>query len=87
MSLQTLKCTEWFVAEENTDFQRIFWRFNSDGSKPIQYFKLLRLTFGTACAPYLAVKSLQRLAELEEAKYPLAAKITKQDFYIDDLIT
>ncbi|XP_026331312.1 uncharacterized protein LOC113238692, partial [Hyposmocoma kahamanoa] len=73
------------VAEEDTDFQRIVWRFNS--GEPIQHFKLLRLTFGTACAPYLAVKSLQRLAELEQAKYPLAARITKQDFYMDDLIT
>ncbi|XP_063539370.1 uncharacterized protein LOC134748506 [Cydia strobilella] len=75
------------VAEEDTDFQRIVWRFKSDGSEPIQHYKLLRLTFGTACAPYLAVKSLQKLAELEESKYPLAAKITRQDFYMDDLIT
>ncbi|XP_047988416.1 uncharacterized protein LOC125228022 [Leguminivora glycinivorella] len=75
------------VAEEDTDFQRIVWRFKSDGSEPIQHYKLLRLTFGTACAPYLAVKSLQKLAELEESKYPLAARITKRDFYMDDLIT
>ncbi|XP_061717581.1 uncharacterized protein LOC133525310 [Cydia pomonella] len=75
------------VAEEDTDFQRIVWRFKSDGSEPIQHYKLLRLTFGTACAPYLAVKSLQKLAELEESKYPLAARITRRDFYMDDLLT
>ncbi|XP_072946166.1 uncharacterized protein [Epargyreus clarus] len=75
------------VAEQDTDFQRIVWRFSSDRTQPIVHYKLLRLTFGTACAPYLAVKSLQRLAELEEAKYPLAARITKKDFYMDDLIT
>lgn len=75
------------VADEDTDFQRIVWRFSSDESQPIQHYKLLRLTFGTACAPYLAVKCLQRLAELEESKYPLAAKLTRQDFYMDDLIT
>lgn len=75
------------VAEQDTDFQRIVWRFSSDNMQPIVHYKLLRLTFGTACAPYLAVKSLQRLAELEETKYPLAARITKQDFYMDDLIT
>lgn len=73
------------VASEDTDFQRVVWRF--DPSEPIQHYKLLRLTFGTACAPYLAVKSLQRLAELEESKYSLAAKITKKDFYMDDLMT
>ncbi|XP_073965607.1 uncharacterized protein [Choristoneura fumiferana] len=73
------------VVDENTDFQRILWRFTA--KKPVQHYKLLRLTFGTACAPYLAVKSLQRLADLEEKKYPLAAGITKTDFYMDDLIT
>lgn len=73
------------VASEDTDFQRLVWRF--DTSEPIQHYKLLRLTFGTACAPYLAVKCLQRLAELEETKYPLAAKITKTDYYMDDLMT
>lgn len=73
------------VADEDTDYQRIVWRFTSE--EPIQHFKLLRLTFGTACAPYLAVKSLQKLADLEGEKYPLAAKITKCDFYMDDLIT
>lgn len=75
------------VAAEDTDYQRIVWRFKSDGSEPIQEFKLLRLTFGTACAPYLAVKSLQKLADLEGERYPLAAKITKLDYYMDDLIT
>nr|XP_049703740.1 uncharacterized protein LOC110383544 [Helicoverpa armigera] len=73
------------VADEDTDFQRVVWRF--DQSEPIQRYKLLRLTFGTACAPYLAVKVLHRLAELESEKYPLAARITKQCYYMDDLMT
>ncbi|XP_046970404.1 uncharacterized protein LOC124537574 [Vanessa cardui] len=73
------------VAEEDTEFQRLVWRFNP--TEPIQRYKLLRLTFGTACAPYLAVKVLHRLAELEGKKYPLAASITKQCFYMDDLMT
>ncbi|CAH2084595.1 unnamed protein product [Euphydryas editha] len=73
------------VADKDTDFQRIVWRF--DPSEPIKRYKLLRLTFGTACAPYLAVKVLHRLAELEEKRYPLAAAITKQCYYMDDLMT
>lgn len=64
------------VADKDTDFQRVVWRF--DPSEPMQRYKLLRLTFGTACAPYLAVKVLHTLAELEQKKYPLAARITKQ---------
>ncbi|XP_052746969.1 uncharacterized protein LOC112055315 [Bicyclus anynana] len=73
------------VHEEDTDFQRIMWRANS--KLPIKHYKLLTLTFGTACAPYLAVKTLQKLAELEKDSYPLAAEITKRDYYVDDLMT
>lgn len=75
------------VAEEYIDFQGIVWRFHSDVSNPIQHFKLLRLTFEIACAPYIAVKSLQILAQLEEAKYSLAEGITKQNVYMDDFFT
>ncbi|XP_046973670.1 uncharacterized protein LOC124540249 [Vanessa cardui] len=73
------------VEEKDTDFQRILWRSNPND--PIEHYKLLRLTFGTACAPYLAVKALQQLAKDEEAQYPRAAKIALQDYYIDDLLT
>lgn len=68
-----------------TDFQRILWRLNSELS--VQHFKLLTLIFGTACAPYLAVKTLQTLAHLEKDKFPVAAHITKNDYYVDDLMT
>lgn len=52
------------VAEEDTDYQRLLWR--STTSEQIKHYKLVRLTFGTACAPYLAMKSLQRLADDEK---------------------
>lgn len=73
------------VHAEDTDFQRILWRPNPD--LPIQHYKLLTLTFGTTCAPYLAVKTLQRLADDEKHNYPKASEITKRDYYIDDLMT
>ncbi|CAK1582087.1 unnamed protein product [Parnassius mnemosyne] len=47
----------------------------------------LRVIFGTACAPYLAVKVLQQVALDDGAEYPLAATRVLQDFYIDDLLT
>ncbi|XP_050665160.1 uncharacterized protein LOC126965567 [Leptidea sinapis] len=71
--------------DEDTRFQRILWRFNPD--EPLGQYELLTLTFGTACAPHLAVKSLQRLAEDERLNYPTASEITIKDFYIDDLMT
>lgn len=51
------------------------------------HYKILRITFGIACAPYLAVKSLHKLANLEKETYLIAAKIRRQDFYMDDLLS
>ncbi|KAL0828965.1 hypothetical protein ABMA28_003856 [Loxostege sticticalis] len=73
------------VNKDHANFQRILWRDHP--IEPIKHYKLLTLTFGTACAPYLAVKTLQRLAEDEQERWPIASQITKTDFYIDDLMT
>jgi hypothetical protein len=42
------------------DYQRILWR--DDQSKPLEIYRLKTVTYGTACAPFLAVRSLQQLA-------------------------
>ncbi|KAJ0179564.1 hypothetical protein K1T71_005276 [Dendrolimus kikuchii] len=73
------------VANEDIDYQRILWRIKPN--QEMHHYNLLTLTFGTACAPYLAVKSLQRLADDEQNNYPIAAEITKNDYYMDDLMT
>ncbi|XP_061386899.1 uncharacterized protein LOC133321844 [Musca vetustissima] len=48
---------------------------------------LKTVTYGTSCAPFLAVKSLQSAAKAEAEKFPLGSKITLRDFYVDNLIT
>ncbi|XP_060804991.1 uncharacterized protein LOC106132978 [Amyelois transitella] len=73
------------VHEKDTDCQRILWR--SEPNQPLKHYRMLRLTFGTACAPYLAVKSLHQLAKDEYDRNPLAASITLTDFYMDDLLS
>lgn len=45
------------------------------------------MTYGTSCAPYLATKTLQVLAEHGATTHPEAAAILKQDFYMDDMLT
>jgi hypothetical protein len=40
-----------------------------------------------ASAPFLATKCLQQLIEDEAINYPEAAKMARDGFYIDDLIT
>lgn len=73
------------VARENQDLQRIVWRPHP--SEPIRDYRLTTVTYGTAAAPYQATKVLQTLAEYESNKYPLAAEIAINDFYVDDCMS
>ncbi|KAJ0169499.1 hypothetical protein K1T71_015086 [Dendrolimus kikuchii] len=73
------------VSESDTAFQRIYWR--EDPDQDLQQFRLLRVTFGTSPAPFLAVRCLQQLACDEGADFPLAAQRVLCDFYMDDLIS
>ncbi|XP_046976508.1 uncharacterized protein LOC124542625 [Vanessa cardui] len=70
--------------EDADEFQRILWR---DDSGTIQHYRMLRVTFGTASAPYLAVRVLQQVAHDEGKNYPVAADKILNDFYMDDLMT
>ncbi|XP_026729604.1 uncharacterized protein LOC113495194 [Trichoplusia ni] len=73
------------VSSEHAEFQRVVWR--DDPESVIKEYKLVRVTFGTATAPYLAVKSLQQVAIDEGGSYPDVSEIIKNDFYVDDLMT
>jgi uncharacterized membrane-anchored protein len=48
---------------------------------------LNRITYGTASAPLLDTRCLQQLIEDEAVKYPEAAKLAKEGFYVDNLLT
>ncbi|KAJ2941115.1 hypothetical protein O0L34_g10350 [Tuta absoluta] len=73
------------VTKEDRDLQRIVWR--SSTNEPIKDYRLSRVTFGTASAPYLAVKTMHQIANDEGQDYPDAAKTIKEDFYMDDLMS
>lgn len=73
------------ISDEHSDFQRIVWR--DDPESELEEYRLLRVTFGTASAPYLAIKTLQQLAEDEGPDCPDISKIIKGEFYVDDLMT
>ncbi|XP_073950857.1 uncharacterized protein [Choristoneura fumiferana] len=73
------------VNDEDSEYQRILWRDNPD--QEIKEYKLLRVTFGTSAAPYLAVKSLIQVAKDEGKDFPLAAERVKNEFYMDDLMS
>ncbi|XP_059049420.1 uncharacterized protein LOC131844524 [Achroia grisella] len=73
------------VTDDDAAYQRIVWR-NKPENEIIDY-ELVTVTFGTASAPYLAVKTLHQVALDEEKKYKIAANIVRNSFYMDDLMT
>ncbi|XP_044574061.1 uncharacterized protein LOC123258254 [Drosophila ananassae] len=74
-----------WVSEKHRDYQRIVWR--EDPSDPIKHFQLCTVTYGTSCAPFLAVRVLEQLAADHKNEFPNAAKIGLEDFYVDDVLT
>ncbi|XP_062542246.1 uncharacterized protein LOC134210216 [Armigeres subalbatus] len=65
--------------------QKIVWR--NSAAEPIRTFALVTVTYGTASAPYLATKCLQRLSDEGQGAYPRAAKLLRKDFYVDDMLS
>lgn len=70
---------------DDRDMQQILWR--NDPSEPIQTYRLNTVTYGTASAPFLAMRCIQQLSFDNKENYPEAAEIILRDFYVDDLIT
>jgi len=69
--------------EDDRRYQRILWRENGN----IKTFQLNTLTFGIASSPFLAIRTVQKLADDEGQKYPKAAEVLKNHLYVDDLLS
>lgn len=72
------------VHEDDRDYQTILWR--EKASDPVQEFRLKTVTYGTACAPFLATRCLVQLSVDEEHNFPRAASVLKELMYIDDFL-
>ncbi|GBN58621.1 hypothetical protein AVEN_205852-1 [Araneus ventricosus] len=73
-----------FVNRDQVDYQRIFWRFSS--TEPVKSYRLLTVTYGTACAPFLAMRTLHQLAQDYENSFLDTAKVIRENFYVDYLL-
>ncbi|KMQ82936.1 gag-pol protein, partial [Lasius niger] len=73
------------VHPEDRNLQRIVWRSNE--SETVREYNLNTVTYGLACAPYLALRTLQQLASDEERIYPQGAAVLRRDTYVDDILT
>lgn len=65
--------------------QLILLRDNA--AEPLDCYRLKTVTYGTRPSAYLATKCLQKLAAINNKKFPLASRIAARDFYVDDLIS
>ncbi|GFY24410.1 DUF1758 domain-containing protein [Trichonephila clavipes] len=72
------------ISQDDACFQQIFWRKSPE--EPLGIFKLNTVTYGTSCAPFLAIRTLKQLCEDEKHRFPQAAKLAKDHFYVDDLL-
>ncbi|XP_069961563.1 uncharacterized protein [Bactrocera oleae] len=72
------------VESKHTPFQRIVFRRSPND--PIEDFELQTVTFGINCAPYLAIRTLLKLADDVQETHPLAAKILRNGMYVDDVL-
>lgn len=53
----------------------------------LQDFELSTITYGTAFAPFLAIRTLHQLAQDEKDNYSIAAQKTIEDMYVNDFIS
>lgn len=73
------------IHTEHTALQTILWRETS--SEAIRLYELLTVMYGTKPASFIAVKCLHQLVEEKGAQLPMAVRVIKEDFYMDDLLT
>ncbi|XP_051155340.1 uncharacterized protein LOC127277935 [Leptopilina boulardi] len=75
---------QFWVREEDRKYQKIWWK-DANGKEKI--FHLNTVTFGLSAAPFLAIRCLHQLADDFNNEFPEAAKVIKEDIYVDDLLT
>lgn len=73
------------VVPNDGNIQCILWRDTPAGV--LSEYALNTVTYGTNCAPYLAIRTLQQVAYDGKADFPLGSEVILNDFYVDDLMT
>ncbi|XP_046142834.1 uncharacterized protein LOC123988088 [Osmia bicornis bicornis] len=73
------------VHDDDQSLQRILWRRDSFGS--IEEYALSTVTYGLACAPYLALRCLRQLSTDHEKEFPLGCTILRDETYVDDVLS
>ncbi|GFV17539.1 integrase catalytic domain-containing protein [Trichonephila clavipes] len=73
------------INPDQQDLQRIIWKHGLDAE--ILTYRLKTVTYGLSNAPFLAIRTLQQLAEDEKSRFPLASETLLYDTYMDDIVS
>ena len=71
------------VHVDDVNWQRLLWR--EDATRPIREYQALTVTYGTSCAPFLAIRALHQLALDGQKTHPKASLLLKRLTYVDDV--
>lgn len=70
------------VHPDHWKYQRILW---TDQDSTLRTYELTTVTYGLACAPFLALRVLSQLVTDEGSKFPLAVSPLTHGRYVDDV--
>lgn len=71
------------IHPDDWDFQRILW---INQNQEISTYQLSTVSYGLACAPFLALRTLAQLVKDEGVKFPLAIPSLTKGRYVDDIL-
>ncbi|GFX47990.1 uncharacterized protein TNCV_4113251 [Trichonephila clavipes] len=72
------------INPKQRNLQRMVWCESEHESPKI--YELSTVTYGTVSAPYLAQRTLTQLSMDEEANFPIAASVLRNNLYMDDFL-
>lgn len=75
---------QFWVHSDDSKFQQILWRESPE--LELKILELKTVTFGTAAAPFLAIRCLHWIADSVIDEHPHLAAIIKNNFYMDDVL-
>ncbi|GBL98502.1 hypothetical protein AVEN_111625-1 [Araneus ventricosus] len=73
------------IDPDQQDIQRIVWKTGPNAE--VSAYRLKMVTYGMSNAPFLAIRTLQQLAEDEKSRFPLASEILLHVTYMDDIVS
>ncbi|GBN99825.1 hypothetical protein AVEN_156996-1 [Araneus ventricosus] len=73
------------IDPDQHDLQCIVWK--TGPNTEVSAYRLKTVTYEMSNAPFLAIRTLQQLAEDEKSRFPLASEALLHDTYLDDIVS